>query len=85
MVSYHTAEMKYKNISQRAARYAQGKVFSGIEPLDARGSLETGFADGYRLAMKELRNILNSDDAGFGGDHLCRTLENFVNDTERLK
>lgn len=78
--------MKYKNISQRAKRYARSKKKTSKNGLPIVSSDQTGlrigFADGYRLAMKEIRTLLADASTETLGYESAR---NFAHDTERLK
>ena len=77
--------MKYKNISQRANRYAQSKMRhtrAYAFPVTVQTVAAAGFADGYRFAMKEIRGILDTE---FGYPQTVRLITELVSDTERLK
>lgn len=47
-----------QNVSRRAASYASAKVRAGVASVQQRASLATGWAEGYRRAMFEVRKIL---------------------------
>lgn len=87
--------MKYKNISQRAKRYAAGKnprANVTSLPLHVDSVRAQSFADGYRLAMKEIRGLfhtLNAEDEKriipLTSEMAAKRVWDLANDSERLK
>ena len=93
----------YKNLTQRAKRYARGK-HPGLTKLarsihynsdaleyerlnilaDSQIVAAQGFRDGYKLAMKEIRQLIATN-AVIGSSETYHLITNFVNDSERLK
>jgi len=79
---------QYKNISQRAKRYAQSKKVlhgpcAGSPALQTdKLGLQTGFADGYLFAMMEIRQLVLAE---LTTNTRVINIAKFVSDTERLK
>ena len=84
--------MKYKNISQRARRYARSKRHNadGFALSNHERNRDAKcFADGYRFAMKEIRRLFHTFDAEsekpLVSEQAALRVWDFANDTERLK
>ena len=73
----------YKNLTQRARRYARGKLPGYDDSGQYKRMTVQAFRDGYKLAMKEIRGIIlarmnNTYEA-------WRDINAHANDSERLK
>lgn len=74
---------KPMKVSRRAAIFAEKKIALGTHSVGDTGPLEDGWTAGYRAAMRDARKLWMRERMHV--DESIAALDDFFNDTERLK